>query len=67
MSAFTTRDRFQNEVFKLLAEARDRCREQLEHNHPQDMTAYIRGQVWALRQMEDIMEQAQENIDKRNS
>lgn len=67
MAVFTTRDRFQNEVLKLLHEARERCRDQLEHNHPQDMVAYLRGQVAALRQMEDIMEQAQENIDKRNS
>lgn len=58
---------FEDEVRRLISEDIDRGRRQLENQHQTEVqTAYLRGQISALRKMEDLMVLARENLDKRN-
>lgn len=68
MATFTIRSHFEAELRKLINAEIESGRDQLESmNHTGENAAFIRGQVRALRDMTDLIEAANEIIDKRNS
>ena len=59
---------FEDEVRRLISEDIERGRRHLENQHQTEVqTAYLRGQISALRKIEELMVLARENLDKRNA
>ena len=67
-NATTTKTQFENELVRVISEEIERLRDQLEYPTSEIAgTQVMRGQILALRTMPDLMNAAQERIDKRNS
>ncbi len=68
MPTITPQYLFEAELRRLIAEDIETRRTQLESTlHDEVSSAVIRGEIRALRHLDDLMQLAQSNIDKRNS